>query len=73
MLIKNNKTKKIKKGSESTISQNSITDELKGLRTTDVQIPKSHVSLRSTPGGAIYSDLHSAIFLKAHSNIFITV
>lgn len=40
-----------KKGSETTISLNSITDELKGLRTTDDQIPKSNVSLRANPGG----------------------
>ena len=42
-----------KKGSETTISLNSITDELKDIRTTDVQTPKSHVSLRANPGGAI--------------------
>lgn len=53
MLIKNQKTNNRKIGSETTISLNSITDELKGLRTTDDQIPKSHQGLRANPGGAI--------------------
>jgi len=43
-----------KSGSDSTISQDSITDELKGLRTTDDQIPKSDSKLRANPGGAIW-------------------
>jgi hypothetical protein len=53
MLINNQKIKMRKKGSETTISLNSITDELKDIRTTDVQTPKSHVSLRANPGRAI--------------------
>jgi hypothetical protein len=43
-----------KKGSETTISQDSIIDELKDIRTTDVQSPKSNVSLRANPGGASF-------------------
>ena len=61
MLIKNQEIKMRKIGSESTISQDSITDELKDIRTTDDQSPKSNVSLSSNPGRAIYAIEHSEI------------
>lgn len=53
MLLKNKKTNNKKSGLETTISLNSITDELKGLPTPDVQSPKSRQGLRANPGGTI--------------------
>ena len=46
-----NKTSK--SGSETTISLNSITDELKGIHTADDKQPNSLRGLSSNPGGAI--------------------
>ena len=53
MLARNNKIKNKRNGSKVTIHRGLTTDELKGIRTTDVQIPKSRHLLRANPGGAI--------------------
>lgn len=53
MLVKNQKINRRKLGSETTISLNSITDELKGIPTPDANLPKSPSGLRANPGGAI--------------------
>jgi len=46
MLIKNQKTDNRKRGSEVTNSNSSTANKISDIRTTDVQTPKSHVSLR---------------------------
>lgn len=53
MIIKNQKIKNSKKGSESTISYSSTSNKISNIRTIDDQIPKSQLRSSSNPGGAI--------------------
>jgi|SRR3989344_378994 len=59
-----------KKGSESTISQDSITDELKGIRTADDKQPNSHLGLSSNPDKATIFDLRSDYAKNLFSKVF---